>query len=739
MSEAPRAVDLEQLLAHREWVRRLARSLVIDENRADDVEQLTWLSAMQSPPRVGTRPRAWLGTVVRNWVRRGFRADTRRAHYEGDSPRPGAAPAPVDIVADAEEQTRLVRMVLALDEPYRTTLLLRFFEDLPPREVATRMNVPVSTVRTRVRRALERLRARMDDEHGGERRQWALALLPALRGRSPATLSGDGGAAGTIKEVAIVSTTKKSVAVLVGIALSLAIWSALSFDETPSQAGPADAASTEHSTGSTAHDEATADAPSRRRRSDATDGASAADPSDLEPGVSRRLTVRILGPGDGPVPGVALYLDGSASTESQWSDLQGEVHIDVPLATESVRIRLPSLELEPLTLTEDVTELRYDDLLPLEIVFVDQESGYPLAVTPHSPILFGDAAGARREFVWLSSAPLRRGGLADFAIGLDAPEGYVHPGNASLRRKGRVSRFADRVRATVPIPRELQLRVSVRRADGKAAPRASITTLLSGVTHPLPRATADHRGEATVRGVPFLRGETLLVTASDAHGRAGSATPVTLGNDWEGLDLAVDLPEEPNAAIGISHGGGVSFTSRSERSTATLGRAELRVSAFQSNGLPAAGALLQLSGPLSRRERADETGAVVFRNLPPGHYTVALREPGLVATAVDVDLSAGASQIISITEQPGRDASVVVRDEHGRPVPRVRLSVMLPWREAYVHLVDGTQDLDLLTDARGTFNLVNLPAVAVAVTATFGSRSASGTLSEATLELVLRK
>ena len=51
--------------------------------------------------------------------------------------------------------------MLDLDEPYQTTMLLRFFEDLPPRVVAERMGVPVETVRTRTKRACETLRARL--------------------------------------------------------------------------------------------------------------------------------------------------------------------------------------------------------------------------------------------------------------------------------------------------------------------------------------------------------------------------------------------------------------------------------------------------------------------------------------------------------------------------------------------------------------------------------------------------
>src|SRR5262249_45007568 len=44
---------LDSLLAHRQWVRDLARRLCADESAADDLEQQTWLSALRRPPQGG--------------------------------------------------------------------------------------------------------------------------------------------------------------------------------------------------------------------------------------------------------------------------------------------------------------------------------------------------------------------------------------------------------------------------------------------------------------------------------------------------------------------------------------------------------------------------------------------------------------------------------------------------------------------------------------------------------------
>ena len=59
---------------------------------------------------------------------------------------------PAEILEREDLRQRVVVALLALDEPYRTILLLRFYDDLPPREVARRVDAPVETVRTQTRR-----------------------------------------------------------------------------------------------------------------------------------------------------------------------------------------------------------------------------------------------------------------------------------------------------------------------------------------------------------------------------------------------------------------------------------------------------------------------------------------------------------------------------------------------------------------------------------------------------------
>ena len=65
-----------------------------------------------------------------------------------------------------------------LAEPFRGTVLLRYFEGLPPREIARTTGVELETVKSRLKRGLQQLRTSLDASHGGSRRAWMVPMLP---------------------------------------------------------------------------------------------------------------------------------------------------------------------------------------------------------------------------------------------------------------------------------------------------------------------------------------------------------------------------------------------------------------------------------------------------------------------------------------------------------------------------------------------------------------------------------
>jgi outer membrane protein assembly factor BamB len=64
-----------------------------------------------------------------------------------------------------------------LEEPYRWTLVQRYFHDLTPQEIAERSGASPNTVKARLARGLEKLRVELDRRYGGRRDSWCHWLV----------------------------------------------------------------------------------------------------------------------------------------------------------------------------------------------------------------------------------------------------------------------------------------------------------------------------------------------------------------------------------------------------------------------------------------------------------------------------------------------------------------------------------------------------------------------------------
>lgn len=167
-----RALDLQ-----REALRRLAGALLGDAHAAEDVVQDAFAAALargSSPVGLGS----WLRAVVRRAA-----LDRRRRALRRKA-RESAVARREEVDEDASlERLELVealaRELRALDEPYRTALRLRYFDGLAPREIAARLALPLATVESRLVRALEQLRERLDRRGGRER--WLTAATAWVR------------------------------------------------------------------------------------------------------------------------------------------------------------------------------------------------------------------------------------------------------------------------------------------------------------------------------------------------------------------------------------------------------------------------------------------------------------------------------------------------------------------------------------------------------------------------------
>ncbi|MEW6744267.1 MAG: sigma-70 family RNA polymerase sigma factor [Planctomycetota bacterium] len=210
----------EVLLAHQDFVRALARRLISDEDLSEDISQETLLAALQHPPGRDRPLRSWLAAVALNFVRKRWRDEQRRRVREYSASRSDAVPSASDVLQRETLRRRVVQAVLALPETYRSPILLRFYEDVPPREIARRLGLPVETVKSQLKRGLRELRQQLDQEFGGDREACRLALV-SIAGVTPAVSST--ATATAVGSIALSALMMKTLGVaILGVAIVLA-------------------------------------------------------------------------------------------------------------------------------------------------------------------------------------------------------------------------------------------------------------------------------------------------------------------------------------------------------------------------------------------------------------------------------------------------------------------------------------------------------------------------------------
>lgn len=185
--EDPIEPSPEQWMAESRWLRRLALRLVGNAAHAEDLVQDTWLTALRRRPAACGAPREWLAAVVRRMSHTRRRAEARRTERERATYADVSPPRPDELFQRAEAQKLLAEAVMRLEEPYRSTVILRYTEDLTPAEIARRRGLSASTVRSHLKRALAKLREDLESRSANDAREWTLALAPLIpRGRSAA-------------------------------------------------------------------------------------------------------------------------------------------------------------------------------------------------------------------------------------------------------------------------------------------------------------------------------------------------------------------------------------------------------------------------------------------------------------------------------------------------------------------------------------------------------------------------
>lgn len=153
-----RAQDEAAIVACIPSLRRYARGLVGDRDRADDLVQDTleraWSSFSMWQKRSNIR--AWMFGIMHNRFIDDLRAQNSRLEdYAGDD-LPEVSQRPLQ--ADVLELRDLNNILQRLPTSHREVLLLVGVEELRYEEVATVLGVPVGTVMSRLSRARASLR-----------------------------------------------------------------------------------------------------------------------------------------------------------------------------------------------------------------------------------------------------------------------------------------------------------------------------------------------------------------------------------------------------------------------------------------------------------------------------------------------------------------------------------------------------------------------------------------------------
>jgi RNA polymerase sigma factor (sigma-70 family) len=118
--------------------------------------------------REGSPFRPWLLAIVANEARNRVRGAGRRARLAQrvaeERPPDDAVPSPEAALLDSEQRDELLAAIERLPEPAREAIACRYLLELSEEETAAALGCARGTVKSRVSRALERLRAELGEE-----------------------------------------------------------------------------------------------------------------------------------------------------------------------------------------------------------------------------------------------------------------------------------------------------------------------------------------------------------------------------------------------------------------------------------------------------------------------------------------------------------------------------------------------------------------------------------------------
>ena len=157
----------ELVRRHQRAAVRLAAAICGDRTDGEDAAQEAVIKAHRSLHRFrsGADFRPWLLRIVANTAKNTVRGRSRRQALAVRAARDGEdeADGPSDQVLFAHDLARVAEALALLREADRTVIALRYFAELSEREMADVLGRRPGTVKSRLSRALARLRSELED------------------------------------------------------------------------------------------------------------------------------------------------------------------------------------------------------------------------------------------------------------------------------------------------------------------------------------------------------------------------------------------------------------------------------------------------------------------------------------------------------------------------------------------------------------------------------------------------
>ncbi len=460
------------------------------------------------------------------------------------------------------------------------------------------------------------------------------------------------------------------------------------------------------------------------------------------------VRVRVVGPGDDPVPGVRIGIVAGRGSmpEPLFTDAQGYARLGPLPYDGSVELAvyapepwregafIPSL-MEPRAghprtplVTGPELLFRAQTGIAVDFTAVNAETGGSLAGTEVRcrKALTEEGRGwtmAPRRFLMTPGI----GRLTVMHWDVVPPKGWIAWDPHWV--KTTISPYARALDFHYPVRREVDVAITPVDSEGTPVDARVRMALVAG-RKPQWSIKGDAYGRLRLHGVPFLRDEILDVTVcrKDLSGPARVRLPIP---DQPGtpIDVQVTLPDDGEVSdiefesIGIGGGAGGAFKGRMRYRKFDNA---LVVRVIRRNGEPAVGATVELA---HHSARTDAHGRVRFRGIAPGVMDVQVRQPGLVPITRTVDIPQRGEAKKTLREGKGGIVDLAVVDDGGNSLSyaafRVKTGYGAPW--AYVDL-QNRQRIDPFTDHLGRRRLHAIGPGDFTIDVSWGSRRKSVSL-----------